>query len=351
MAAFFSQKSFRLLQLKEYFSILVLPNHFIMRKALKVILIILVIIIVIVGALASYIAFRSIPKYDIKKKIDVHVELTPQRIEKGTKLASMLCRNCHFNESTNKFTGRELTEAPQFGKIYTANITQDKIAGIGNWTDGDIIYFIRTGVAPDEQYVPFYMPKLIHISDEDLYSIVAFLRSGNNWVQADNTRQQESKPSFLTKFLVTIGAAKPYEYPNEIIPGPDSSDKIKLGKYITLYQLECYACHSKDFAKNNYYNPEKSPGFFGGGNKMYDQQGKEIYSLNISPDKNAGIGNWTEEQFVKALKSGIVPDGGPALRYPMQPYSNLTDDEAKAIYAYLQTVPLSNNKVERKIQQ
>jgi len=113
--------------------------------------------------------------------------------------------------------------------------------------------------------------------------------------------------------------------------------------------LDCYACHSKDFSKNDYETPEKSLGFFGGGNKLSDKEGNTIYSLNISPDENTGIGRWSGDEFVRALKSGIVPGNQPALRYPMVPYNNLTDKEAKAIYAYLRTVPKQNNKVERKV--
>lgn len=318
-----------------------------MKKVFKVVLIIIVVIVVVVGILASYIALRSIPKY-AAEKIDVKVESTPARVLQGTKLASMLCRNCHYNDATQKFTGKELKEAPQFGTIHTANITQDTVAGIGKWSDGDIIYLIRTGIKPDGQYIPPYMPKLIHISDEDIYSIVAFLRSSNNWVQADNTRQPKSKPSFLTKFLITIGAAKPFDYPKEKIPAPDTTDLVKWGKYISCYQLECFSCHSKDFAKNDFYTPEKSTGFFGGGNEMFNQEGKKLVTLNITMDENTGIGTWTEEQFIKAVRSGVVPNNKPTLRYPMQPYSNLTDIEVKAIYAYLKTIPKLNHKVERK---
>jgi len=317
-----------------------------MKKFLKALLIIIVILVVAVGICASYISMRSIPKYAVKK-IDVKVESTAARVERGTKLASMLCRNCHYNDATHKFTGRELTEAPQFGKIYSRNITQDPAAGIGKWSDGDIIYLLRTGLKPDGQYLPPYMPKLIHISDEDLYSIIAFLRSDNNWVQPDGIRMPLSKPSFLTKFLVTIGAMKPFDYPSAAIPEPDTSDMVKWGKYISCYQFECFSCHSKDFAKNDYYSPEKSPGFFAGGNKMFTMEGKEIYSLNLTMDKATGIGNWTEAQFVAAVKTGAVPGGGPLLHYPMQPYSNLTDSEVKAIFAYLKTIPAIDHKVER----
>jgi hypothetical protein len=77
-------------------------------------------------------------------------------------------------------------------------------------------------------------------------------------------------------------------------------------------------------------------------------EGKPISTLNITMDKHSGIGNWTEEEFVKAIKYGTVPGNQPALRYPMTPYSNLTDKEAKAVFAYIKTVPIINNRVERK---
>ena len=318
-----------------------------MRRFFKALLIIIIIIAIAAGAFALYVSQRSIPKYPVQK-INIKVESTPERIAQGQKLATMLCHSCHYNEKTDAFTGRELTDAPDFGKIYSANITHDSIVGIGNWSDGDIIYFIRTGIKPDGQYVPPYMPKLIHISDEDMKSIVAFLRSDNSWVKANTAHMPKSKPSFLTNFLVTIGAAKPFDYPTHVIPGPDTSNKVEWGKYIALYQMECYTCHSQSFSKNNYYEPEKSPGFFGGGNKLYNTEGKQLYSLNITMDKNTGIGNWSEADFIKAVTTGIVPNNQPALRQPMQPYANLSDEEVSAIYAYLQTVPTINNKVERK---
>lgn len=320
-----------------------------MKKLFKVVAILVVIIIVFVGSFAGYVSLRSMPKYPVTK-LDIKVESSPARVEKGTKLASMLCKSCHYSDATKKFTGRELTEAPQFGRIFSKNITQDLNAGIGKWSDGDILYLLRTGLKPDGTYLPPYMPKLIHISDEDINSIIAFLRSDNTWVQANDLHMPASKPSFLTKFLVTIKAIKPFEYPTAPIEEPDTTDMVKWGKYIACYQYECFSCHSKDFAKNDYYTPEKSPGYFAGGNAMFTIEGKPISSLNITMDKNTGIGNWTEEQFINAVKSGQVPAGGPALHYPMEPYSNLTDKEVKAIYAYLKTVPPINNKVERMAQ-
>ena len=76
--------------------------------------------------------------------------------------------------------------------------------------------------------------------------------------------------------------------------------------------------------------------------------GSTISSMNLTMDEETGIGRWTEEEFVKAIKTGIVPNGQPALRQPMKPYTDLTEGEAKAVYAYLKTIPKVNNHVERK---
>ena len=117
-----------------------------MKKILKVLLIILIVVIVVVGGAAAFISIRGIPSYDVNVPVIPNVEITPERIARGEKLASMLCRSCHFNPETGKFTGKQLNDAPAFGKIYSKNITHDKEVGIGNWTDAQLIYFIRTGI-------------------------------------------------------------------------------------------------------------------------------------------------------------------------------------------------------------
>jgi mono/diheme cytochrome c family protein len=92
-------------------------------------------------------------------------------------------------------------------------------------------------------------------------------------------------------------------------------------------------------------NPEQSGGFFGGGNPLLDFDGNTIPSKNLTPDKETGIGKWTEEQFVETLKTGRRPNG-KMIRYPMIPYAILTDKEMKAIYAYLKTIPPIKNEVK-----
>ncbi|RYY88333.1 MAG: c-type cytochrome [Chitinophagaceae bacterium] len=300
----------------------------------------------LVSLAAAFIAVRGVPT-EKAKQIDLKVEATPKRIARGEKLASLLCKSCHLDPNTNKFTGRRLDDVPQFGTIYARNITQHPEFGIGKWTDGELAYLLRTGIKPDGTHLPL-MVKLKESSDEDLYSIIAFLRSNHTWVQPDNTRQPKTEYSFLTKFLTNAGILmKPLPYPTQPIPEPDTTNKATWGRYIAL-QLDCWMCHSKDFLKLDPDQPEKSLGYFGGGNKLQTPDGKEILSRNITMDEETGIGRWSDDDFVKAVRFGQVPNGEPGLRDPMPKFSNLTDAEAKAILAYLRSIPRISNKVERK---
>ncbi|TCJ17665.1 cytochrome c [Flaviaesturariibacter flavus] len=315
-----------------------------MKKVLRYLLIIICTIITLVGAAAAFIAIRGVPKQKAGQ-ISLKVEATPQRLARGEQLASLLCKSCHLDPNTNKFTGKHLVDVPQFGDIYSKNITRHTEFGIGRWTDGELAYLLRTGIKPDGTFLPL-MVKLKESSDEDIYSIIAFLRSNHSWVQPDNTRQPDTKYSMLTKFLTNTGILiKPVLYPKALVPQPDTANAAAWGRYIMI-QLDCWMCHSKDFLKLDPDVPEKSLGFFGGGNLMKTPDGKDIYTRNLTMDEETGIGRWTEEEFIKAVRFGIVPNG-EGLREPMPKFTNLSDREARAIYAYLKTVPKIKNQVSR----
>lgn len=321
-----------------------------MPKFLRYLLIIIGILIIAVGCFAAFVLIRGIPHYTAEK-ITLKVEPTPARLERGQVLVSLLCSNCHMDHDKHKLTGREMTEVTKFGQIFSKNITNDPVHGIGKWTDGEIIYLLRTGLKPDGTYLPPYMAKVPHMSDEDVYSIITFLRSDHPWVAADNTVHPPTRPSFLTKFLCSMGIMKPFPFPKSPIPQPDSTNAVALGRY-NAFNFECFSCHSQDFKSNDFLNPEKSVGFFGGGNSFIMPDGNTVQSLNITMDDETGIGKWTEDEFVSAVKSGILPGGQPSLRNPpMQPYAGLNDKDVKAIFAYLKTIPKIKNKVDRKVSQ
>jgi len=69
---------------------------------------------------------------------------------------------------------------------------------------------------------------------------------------------------------------------------------------------------------------------------------------NITPDKETGIGNWTDDQITDAIRNGKRPDGtiiGPPM--PIAFYRGMSDTDVKAIVAYLRTVPAISNKLEK----
>jgi len=74
------------------------------------------------------------------------------------------------------------------------------------------------------------------------------------------------------------------------------------------------------------------------------------FARNLTPDMETGLGKWSKEDIVKALRSGTRPDGS-ILQPPMpwQNYTALTDDEAMAIAAYLKSIPAVSHKVPDRI--
>lgn len=319
-----------------------------MKTLLRILLYLVIIVVVLVLGFVGYIEVRGIPKYEVEKIDFPQVPFDSAMLVNGEKIAAVQCIVCHRG-SDGKLSGRLLQELPpDFGEIHSANITQSKEHGIGNWTDADIAYLIRTGCKPDGQFLPPYMPKFPHMSDYDLKSIIVFLHSQNPYVQASEIPKVSSKPSFLVKFLTNmVPTFKKIPYPAAPIPEPDTNDLLALGKYLVTGRYDCYPCHSKDFKTMNMQFPEKSEGYLGGGNLMITLDGKERFTANITPDVATGIGSWTQEDFANAMLRSKSKNG-KTLREPMLPYNGMTDLEIAAIWKYLQSVPAIKNEVNRK---
>jgi len=108
-------------------------------------------------------------------------------------------------------------------------------------------------------------------------------------------------------------------------------ETIAQGKALVV-AADCASCHTADPAKP-----------FAGG-KRIDTPFGGIYSPNLTPDRDTGLGAWSDEDFYRALRYGVAPDG--SRYYPAFPYPNftkLTRDDILAIRAYLATLtPLRN---------
>jgi mono/diheme cytochrome c family protein len=98
-----------------------------------------------------------------------------------------------------------------------------------------------------------------------------------------------------------------------------ADDQLARGKYLVTIGI-CGSCHTP-----NYSGGRKTGG---------------ILSANLTPDKETGLGTWTEDQIVEALRNGKRPDGSD-VRPPMGVffYHDLSDTDAHAIAAYLHQVP------------
>ncbi len=118
-------------------------------------------------------------------------------------------------------------------------------------------------------------------------------------------------------------------YPPTTVTSPEQEKLVKHGEYLAKIG-DCLACHT---------NVKAGSAAFAGGLSIATPFGT-FYSPNITPDKETGIGNWTEADFVRALKEGKDPKGRNY--FPVFPYvyfSNISDDDAKALYAYFMSIP------------
>lgn len=319
--------------------------HNTLRRALKVAGAGLATLTLAGAAFALYVQLAGIPRYSVEPVV-FRADATPERVERGKKLATMLCAGCHLDARTSRLTGHHMADVPaKFGRVYASNITRDPVKGIGTWTDGEIAYLLRTGVARDGRYTPPWMIKLPHMADDDLRALIAFLRSDDPMVAPANVDAPGvSQPSFLTKLLCHVAFRK-LPYPRQTITAPPTSDKVAHGRYL-VKALDCYGCHSAAWETMNIPEPERSAGYLGGGNALDDVRGKPIYSANITFDAT-GIGGWTEQDLGRALRQGFRPNGAP-IRNPMAPMPQLSDEEVAALYAYLRTVPKQHNAVPRR---
>lgn len=303
-----------------------------MKKFLRWTGIVVGAILVLLGAVAAYFYFKDLPHYDVAK-VDAKVEITPTRVERGRKLVAMTCADCHMDPQTNQLTGRKMVEFPaMFGDIWSLNITNDPTYGLGKWTDGDLVRLFRTGIHPSGRLMLPFMARPA-LSDEDLYSLIAYLRSDHDWVKANPKPDTSLAPAFMGK--VIFATFEPVAMPKGSIPQPDTTDKIKWGRYLVA-NMGCGNCHSNTDAPDLFV-PERSENFLSGGHEMSDGV-NPITPPNISSSKEHGIGKWSELQFVRVLRDGFKPNGKPT-RPPMPHFNELSYEEMQAIFYYILAMP------------
>lgn len=323
-----------------------------MKFVFKILAFLVILVVVAVLGLLFYVK-AALP--DVQAAEELNIEYTPERIKRGEYLANGLsaCMDCHSTRDWSKFSGpitagtmgmggERFDQTQGFpGVFFSRNITP---AGISRYTDGELVRVITTGVTKEGRAMFPVMPYPYYgkMDREDIYSIVAFLRS----LSPIENAVPESEADFPMNFIINT-------IPSEaaFTKRPDPSDQIANGAYL-VNAGGCVECHTT--AKQGQINVEKS---FSGGRDFTLPDGSIARSANITPDVATGIGGWTEANFIARFKvyadsAYTVPSvsaGEFNTIMPWTMYKNMTEEDLAAIFAYLKTVPAIENKVEHFI--
>lgn len=121
--------------------------------------------------------------------------------------------------------------------------------------------------------------------------------------------------------------------------------KLVRGKYLVEGVLACANCHAVRDEKGAVIASKGMAGGF-----EFDLGVLKAYASNITPDRDTGIGKWTDAQLGKAIREGIRPDGslvGPPM--PIHFYRSLSDDDLAATIKYLRAQPAVANQVPKSV--
>ena len=306
----------------------------------------LVLLVLAVMGISATIGWRPFLGPKTRAVTDRKFQATPERLKRGTYLAEHLaaCTDCHtpFETSTgssenmlHKKGSGQIFPIPGFpGTLVAPNITPDSETGVGGWTDDQLARAIREGVDRDGHTLFPMMPysRYRHMSDEDLASVVVYLRS----LPPLRNPLPATVVNFPVKYLVR---SAPEPVTDEV--RADLTSSVSRGEYL-VNMASCAECHTP--TKRG--QPVRGLAFAGG--QVFDEPSGKIASANITPDPTTGIGNYTEETFVKALRTGYVGTRQLNTLMPWQFYSGLTDEDLKVMYAYLKTVPAVNHHVDNR---
>ncbi|MGV8946543.1 MAG: c-type cytochrome [Lutibacter sp.] len=225
------------------------------------------------------------------------------------------------------------------GKYYSKNITPE---GISRYTDGELFRVITTGVSKEGEAMFPVMPYHYYgqMDEEDIISIIAYIRT----LKPIKNEVPKSSSDFPMNFIINTIPHKA-----NFTKLPAKTDIMNYGKYLTN-AAGCIECHTK-FEKGSLVAGTE----FGGGREFPFPNGSIVRSNNISPDKETGIGKWTDEEFIDLFRirsdsatfnTKLKPEDFNSMM-PWTMYGKMTEEDLRAIFAYLKTVRPIKNTVEK----
>jgi mono/diheme cytochrome c family protein len=257
----------------------------------------------------------------------------PDAIARGAYLAGAAgCEGCHTDRGRGgqPYAGG-LPLATEFGTILTPNITPDPATGIGGWSMADFTRAMRWGIAPDDSHYVTTFPYLFYnrLTEPDLADLKAFLDSLAPVSRPD--LKGAGSTALLERAQAALAvAATPSPGPWQPDPGKDAA--WNRGAYLVATVGRCGDCHTPRTWLGAFDDDRFLAGSAVGGKK----------APNITPDKKTGIGNWTADDILAVLTDGHTPDFetvGGGMTEIVKNTARLTEEDRRAIAAYLQTIP------------
>ena len=214
-------------------------------------------------------------------------------------------------------------------KITSPNLTPDPETGIGNVSDAKLARMLRHNVrSSGVAAIPFM--EFQNLSEEDVTALISFMRSQPPVKNQIPPREFSMLGKTIMSFL--IKPSGPDGTPPKT--SPPAQPTVERGAYLVTSVAACAGCHTQRSQKDGSYLAPK----LSGGNPMQGEDGKSYTPPNITPDPKTGhIYNWTEDQFVQRFRAG--PLNGAGSHMPWRAFARMSDDDLRAIFRYLKTVP------------
>ena len=292
--------------------------------------IVAVVIVVGIVASASYIFYNS--SMHAEDKGPPSGPVTAALIERGEYLTRAAdCAACHTVPNGKPFAGGLPFKLP-FGTIYSTNITADREAGIGNWSDDDFVRALHRGVAPGGRYLYSAFPytSFTGMSRDDALAIKTYLFSlpPQHVANKENSLIFPFNQRWSMAFWNLVFLSD-----RRFAPDPAQSATVNRGAYLATALRPLWRM-----------SHAAQPGLWDGKRARVRgevRQGWDAY--NISSDTHFGIGAWSDAQLASFLSSahaeGRGSAAGPMAEAVEHSLQYLTPEDVSALVAYLRTTP------------
>lgn len=309
-----------------------------MGRWLKILLTVFLAVVVLLALGITFtVGWRPFIGPKTRALTDRRFEASPARLQRGEYIVRNVagCLFCHseLDTATEGLPVRASTAGAgrSFAQegipfLTSPNITPDEATGAGKWSDDTLARAIREGVGHDGRTLFPMMPYVNYgsMSDEDLASVVAYLRS----LPPVSKQQPKSNVPFpVNRFINAV--------PQPIagaVPEPDVSTPEKRGQYLVTL-ASCSDCHTPMDDRGQYMAGLE---FAGGNTFLYTDRAPKA-AANITPAVN-GIPYYNEALFLETIRTGRVRERKLTDMMPWGIYRNMTDEDLKSIFAYLKTL-------------